>query len=155
MKRNLLLVLVSGFILIAASSCSKIVIVPETAPLSGEWYLQSAERFDSYKWETINTGYESGIFKFHSNGDVSYSDALGELYGNWNMYPETSAYYDWNGNYRVDYHTIFTMSLFEAGNNTPASSWSFDDNNYNGSNRFKAIYTTNNYRYEYTFVRYQ
>ena len=152
MKRNLLFIAMASIVLLM-SSCSKYVIVPDTPPLAGQWYLQSAERFDSYKWQTVNTGYENGTFTFHSNGDVSYIDALGSLYGTWNMYPLTSGYYDWNGYYQENYHTVFSLRLYENNNSNPALNLLFDDNNYNGGNSFKAIYTTGNYRYEYTFIR--
>jgi hypothetical protein len=152
MKKNLLVVLMAGIVLIT-SSCRKLIVAPETPPLTGNWYLQSAQRYDSYKWQTISTGYESGSFTFHSNGDVSYTDALGSLYGVWDMYPVTGGYYDSNGYYQEGYHAVFTMRLYEGNNSNPAVNWLFDDNNFSGGNRFTAIYTTSDYRYQYTFVR--
>ena len=153
MKRNLLIVLVAGLILTLASSCTKYVITPNTPALNGRWYLQSVQRYDSYKWQAINTGYESGTFIFNANGDVSYSDALGVLRGSWSMYPVTDGYYDGNGHYTQGYHSVFSLRLYEANNSTPAAAWVFDDNDYNGGNRFKAVYTSGNDTYEYDFVR--
>jgi len=153
MKRNLLLVLSAGLIMLLASSCRKYVDAPYVPALTGRWYLQSAERYDAYKWQTFSTGYESGTFVFKSNGDLSYSDALGALHGSWNMYPVTDGYYDGNGHYREGYHNVFSIQLYEAGNGNPAADWVFDDNDYNGGTSFKAVYTTGSYTYAYNFVR--
>jgi len=153
MKRNLLLVLSAGLLITLASSCRKYVEAPYVQPLTGRWYLQSAERYDSYKWQTLSTGYESGTFIFKANGDVAYTDALGSLYGNWSMYPETDGYYDGYGHYQQGYHAVFSLLLYEPGNNNPAANWVFDDNDYNGGSSFKAVYTSGNYTYEYNFVR--
>ncbi|MEO5592897.1 MAG: hypothetical protein ABIR15_09475 [Chitinophagaceae bacterium] len=153
MKRNLIFLLSAGLIIILASSCRKYVDAPYTPALTGKWYLQSAERYDSYKWQTINTGYESGTFIFKANGDLSYSDALGSLRGSWSMYPVTNGYYDGYGQYREGYHNVFSLLLYESGNNNPAANWIFDDNNYNGGGSFKAVYTEENYTYTYNFVR--
>ena len=153
MKRNLLLALSAGFIILLASSCSKYVDRPYVQALTGRWYLQSAERYDAYKWQPISTGYENGTFIFNANGNVSYSDALGSLRGSWSMYPVTDGYYDWYGRYTQGYHNVFSLQLYEAGNNNPAADWVFDDNNYDGDSSFKAVYTSGNYTYEYNFVR--
>ena len=153
MKRNLLLSIFAAGILITASSCRKYVIEPVVPALSGRWYLQAVERYDSYKWQTIITGYESGTFIFKANGDVYYSDGLGSLRGSWNMYPVTDGYYDGSGHYREGYHTVFSLNLYEAGNNSPAANWVFEDNDFNGGDRFKAVYTKGSYTYEYNFVR--
>ena len=153
MKRNLLLVLSAGLITMLASSCHKYVVAPEMPVLTGSWYLQSAERYDSYKWQTISTGYESGTFVFKANGDVSYNDGLGLLRGSWSMYPVSDGYYDGSGHYREGYHTVFSMLLYEPNNSNPAANWVFDDTDYNGGGSFKAVYTQGNYTYEYSFVR--
>ena len=153
MKRNLLLVLSAGLLILFASSCRKYVDTPYTPPLTGSWYLQHAARYDGYKWQTINTGYESGTFNFRANGDVSYADAIGALRGSWSMYPVTDGYYDGYGHYTEGYHDVFSLVLYETGNNNAAASWIFDDNNYNGGGSFKAVYTSGNYTYEYNFVR--
>ena len=153
MKRNLLLTLSAVAILMLVSSCRKYVVVPDAPPLTGRWYLQSAERFDSYKWQTISTGYESGTFFFRENGDVGYSDAIGSLRGTWSMYPVTNGYYDGNGHYTEGYHNVFTLRLYENGNNNAAANWVFDDNDYNGGSSFRAVYTSGNFTYQYNFVR--
>jgi hypothetical protein len=152
MKKNLLMVAVA-VIVIMASSCRKYVVTPGIPALNGRWYLQSAERYDSYKWQTISTGYESGTFIFKTNGDVSYSDALGSLHGSWNMYPVTDGYYDGNGHYSQGYHVVFSLRLYEPGNSNLAANWIFDDNSFNGGSSFKANYNSGNYTYEYTFAR--
>lgn len=136
-----------------ASSCHKYVDAPYAQPLTGRWYLQGVERYDSYRWQTVTTGYENGTFIFRAGGDVSYNDAIGSLRGSWSMYPVTDGYYDGYGHYREGYHNEFSLVLYEAGNNSPAASWIFDDNDYNGGSSFKAVYTTGNYTYEYSFVR--
>jgi hypothetical protein len=153
MKKNLLLFLFAGFLLFFASSCRKYVVTPDIPALTGRWYLQSAARYDSYKWQTISTGYESGSFVFKGNGDVAYSDAIGPLYGSWSMYPVTDGYYDGNGHYTEGYHVVFSLRLYEAGNNTPAANWTFAANDFNGGNSFRATYTSGNNTYEYTFAR--
>jgi hypothetical protein len=152
MKKNLLFVMIAGIALFA-SSCHKYVVEPDIPVLTGRWYLQSTIRYDSHKWQSFTTGYENGSFTFHSNGDISYTDELGSLYGVWNMYPATNGYYDGNGNYREGYHVVFSLRLYEGNNSNPAVNWIFDDNDFNGRSSFKAIYTTNNYTYEYTFAR--
>ncbi len=153
MKRNLLLVLFAGTFILFASSCRKYVSAPDTPALTGYWYLQSAQRYDGYKWQTINTGYESGSFVFKANGDVGYSDALGTLKGTWNMYPVTDGYYDGYGHYKEGYHVVFSLRMYEPYNSTPAADWFFDDNDYNGGSSFRAVYTSGNYTYEYSFAR--
>lgn len=147
------MVLSAGFIILFAASCHKYVDTPGVAPLTGRWYLQSVSRYDSYKWQTISTGYESGSFIFKTNGDVVFSDALGVLRGNWNMYSATDGYYDNNGHYRVGYHSVFSLVLYEGNNSNPAANWLFDDNDFDGGSGFKAVYTQGNYTYEYNFVR--
>jgi hypothetical protein len=153
MKRKLLPLLLAGTVIMLAASCTKYVQTPDIPPLTGYWYLQSAERYDSYKWQTISTGYESGTFLFKANGDVLYKDAIGSLHGSWSMYPVTDGYYDGYGHYTEGYHNVFSLRLYEAGNNSPASNWVFDDNSYDGGSSFRAVYTSGNYTYEYTFVR--
>ncbi len=153
MKRNLLLFLSAGLIIMLASSCTKYVDTPYVAPLTGKWYLQGVERYDGYKWQGISTGYENGTFVFYANGNVSYSDALGSLRGSWSMYPVTDGYYDGYGHYREGYHNVFSLLMYESGNNNPAADWVFDDNDYNGGGSFKAVFTSGSYTYEYTFVR--
>ena len=153
MKRNLLLILSIASIILLASSCRKYVAVPAAAPLTGNWFLQSAERYDGYKWQTINTGYESGTFYFKANGDVLYRDAIGDLRGSWSMYPVTDGYYDGNSHYTEGYHTVFSLRLYEANNSSAVANWVFDDNDYSGGSGFRAVYTTGNYTYEYNFLR--
>ena len=153
MKRNLLFILSTALIVMFASSCKKFVDVSYTPVLSGRWYLQSVERYDAYKWQSVSTGYENGTFVFKSNGNVSYSDAIGSLYGSWSMYPVTDGYYDGYGRYQQGYHNVFSLTLYEDGNSNPAGTWRFDENDYNGGSSFKAVYTQGGYTYEYTFVR--
>jgi len=153
MKRHLLFILAAGLLITLASSCHKYTDAPGIPPLTGRWYLQNVARYDSYKWQTISTGYEEGTFVFKANGDVVYSDALGVLRGSWSMYPVTDGYYDGMGRYREGYHSVFSLILYEGGNSNPAANWLFDDNNFDGSNSFKAVYTQGNYTYEYSFVR--
>ncbi len=153
MKRHLLYCLFAALFIVAASSCQKYVDQPAPSPLAGHWYLQNAARYDSYKWQTVETGYENGIFTFRSNGDLLYNDALGELRGTWSMHPANGGYYDENGRYAEGYHVLFSMRLYEAGNTNAAADWMFDDNNYNGGNTFKAIYNAGNTTYEYQFAK--
>jgi len=153
MKKKLLYFLFAGLVIMAASSCRKYVVEPAVPALYGNWYLQHASRYDGYKWQTIETGYESGSFVFRANGDLSYSDALGPLHGGWSMYPVSSGYYDENGRYTEGYHVVFSLRLYEPGNSNPAVNWTFDDNDYNGGNLFNAVYTSGNITYEYTFAR--
>ncbi len=152
MKRNLLFILVIGISLLA-TSCRKFIVTTGTPPLTGRWYLQSAERYDGFKWQTVNTGYENGTFVFYSNGNVDYSDALGNLQGTWNMYPVSDGYYDSYGNYRQELHNVFSMQLYNGAAHSPEINWVFDDASYNGGPVFKAIYSTGNYHYEFTFAR--
>jgi hypothetical protein len=152
MKKNLLLLMMAGLVVLA-TSCHKYVVEPNVPALTGTWYLQNAARYDAYKWQGIHTGYESGSFTFYSNGDAVYTDALGSLSGVWDMYPVTDGYYDWNGHYREGYHVVFALRLYEGNNSSPAVNWLFDDNDFNGGGRFRATYTTNNFTYEYTFAR--
>ncbi|MEO5681990.1 MAG: hypothetical protein ABIQ88_05070 [Chitinophagaceae bacterium] len=153
MKKNLLLFFLAGCIITLVPSCTKYVDTPGIPPLTGRWYLQSAARYDSYKWQPVNTGYESGTFNFKANGDVTYGDALGSLRGSWSMYPVTNGFYDGNGHYAEGYHVVFSLRLYEASNSSPAASWTFDDNDYDGGNSFRAAYTNGSYTYEYSFVR--
>jgi len=152
MKRNLLLFLLAASVIMLASSCRKFVVTSGT-PLSGTWYLESVSRYDGYRWQTISTGYESGTFYFKSNGNISYHDALGDLYGSWNLYPVTSAYYDGYGHYTEGYHQVLALSLYEAGNQHPAADWLFEDCDFNGGNSFAAAYTSGGFTYEFHFVR--
>ena len=153
MKKNLRYFLFASLLMIAFSSCRKYVVEPDMPGLSGHWYLQHAARFDGYKWQTIETGYENGSFVFSADGYLSYKDVLGSLKGNWTMRPVTSGYYDDNGRYTEGYHVVFSMQLYEPGNGNPAADWIFDDNDFNGGNVFKAVYTSGNKTYEYTFAR--
>ena len=153
MKKNLLFVFFAAAVMVLASSCHKYVVAPDVPVLTGHWYLQSAERYDGYKWQTINTSYESGSFIFKANGDVGYSDALGSLQGSWSMYPVTDGYYDGYGHYKEGYHLVFSLRMYEPYNSTPAIDWFFDDNDYNGGSGFRAVYTSGNYTYQYNFAR--
>jgi len=153
MKKSLLFILSAGLIIMFASSCRKHVDAPYAQPLTGRWYLQSAVRYDSYKWQPVSTVYEDGTFIFNANGNVSYSDALGSLRGSWSMYPVTDGYYDEYGHYTQGYHNVFSLVLYESGNNNPAANWVFDDNDYDGGNSFRAFYTAGGYTWQYNFVR--
>ncbi|HTL09066.1 MAG TPA: hypothetical protein VL307_12430 [Chitinophagaceae bacterium] len=153
MKRNLLLFTMTGFLMLLLSSCYKTVDAPGAPALNGRWYLQNAARYDGYKWQNIQTGYEDGTFIFKGNGDLVYTDAIGVLHGSWQLYGENGGYYDNVGIYRHGYHSVFSILLFEGNNNNAAADWIFDDNDYAGGNRFSAVYTAGNYTYEYSFVR--
>ena len=153
MKRTLLLIFTLASIMLLAASCRRYVDVPVTPPLTGNWFLQSAERYDGYKWQTINTGYESGTFYFKANGDVLYRDAIGDLRGSWSMYPVTDGYYDGYGHYKEGYHVVFSLRMYEPYNSTPATDWFFEDNDYNGGAGFRAVYTSGSYTYQYNFAR--
>jgi len=153
MKRILLASLLIGVTLLA-TSCKKFLVdvdVNIKPALTGRWYLQDAARYDGYRWQTIATGYESGTFTFYSNGDVDYIDGYGSLHGRWDMYPVTSGYYDGYGHYSEGSHSVFTIRLYDGG--VQELNWSFDDNSYQGGNRFKATYYSSGYQYQYTFVR--
>jgi len=152
MKRSLLLFLVVGFTLMA-SSCRKFIVTTGIPPLNGRWYLQSAERYDGYKWQTVNTGYENGTFIFYSNGDLDYSDALGNLHGSWNMYPANDGYYDSYGNYHNGQRNVFSLQLYNGGSHVPEIDWQFDNSDYTGAGVFKATYFSNGNHYEYSFAR--
>jgi hypothetical protein len=152
MKRNLLLTLIVGLTFMA-SSCRKFIVTTGAAPLTGRWYLQSAERYDGYKWQPVNTGYESGTFIFYANGDLDYTDALGNLHGNWNMYTANDGYYDSYGNYHDGYRKVFSLQLYNGGGHIPEIDWLFDNSDYTGAGVFNATYMSNGYHYEYTFVR--
>jgi hypothetical protein len=153
MKRILLATLLIGVTLFS-TSCKKFLVdvdVNVKPALTGKWYLQDAARYDGYRWQGITTGYEGGTFSFYSNGDVTYIDSYGSLRGRWEMYSATSGYYDGNGHYSEGYHSIFNLRLYDGS--IQEVNWSFDDNNFQGGNRFKATYYDAGYQYQYTFVR--
>lgn len=135
-----------------AASCRKYVASPGLPKLTGKWYLQRADRYDYYNWQQIYTGYENGSFTFYANGDASYADVLGVLYGNWDMYPVSEGYYDGHGNYHQGYHNVFRVTMYD-GYHQPEINWQFDDAGFNGGGAFTATYYTTNYQYVYSFLR--
>jgi hypothetical protein len=147
-----LLTSITLFFLFTLTSCSKYFTAPEDR-LEGTWKLNNVIREGSWRRETINTGYENGLFNFYNNGSAQYEDNAGRLNGRWNLQRTNHGYYDANGNYREENNLIFSINLADFRNNDYLR-LDFDDCWFNGSSRFIAVYYTASYQYRYEFVRY-
>ena len=67
---------------IALSSCKK--WLPENR-IEGSWRLTEVEKRRAFGNENINSGYESGVFRFNENGTASYTGATDTMQGNWQI----------------------------------------------------------------------
>jgi hypothetical protein len=139
MNRNLLLGLFAT-VTIFLTSCRGYVTTPDYTDLQGKWRLQSIERQGSFGWEKVYSDYQQGSFYFYGGGNISYSDAYGNMNGSW--------YRQIIGNSRFD----LSMDL-NSNNSGDRINWNFQDCQFSGYYQFNAYYDTQFYTYRYSFVR--
>ena len=142
------------FISICFSSCVKSVEVsapPPTYSISGTWYVSDASYLGNHGWYSFDPGLP-GIFSFYNDGSAQYSDNDGNMQGDWNTTIVTTGYYDEYGNYQVDSHKDFAVSV--SGSSGSYIDLYFDDISFAGNNQFVATYYDGKSIERYTFVRY-
>ena len=139
--------LVSSF-----ASCIKTVEVstPAKNSISGSWYVSDAAYYDKYGWYSYNPELP-GIFSFYNDGTAQYADNNGNMQGNWYSNIITTGYYDGHGNYHVDSHKDFSVSVSANGGYIDLV---FDDISFAGNNQFIATYYDGKSIQRYTFTRY-
>ncbi|HEX5150558.1 MAG TPA: hypothetical protein VFW07_03860 [Parafilimonas sp.] len=136
---------------ICFTSCVKTVEIstPENNTISGSWYVSDASYYDKYGWYSYDPGLP-GIFSFYNNGTAQYADNIGNMQGYWYSNIITTGYYDRFGDYRVDSHKDFSVSVSGGG----YIDLVFDDISFAGNNRFIATYYDGKSIQRYTFTRY-
>ncbi|WP_153797630.1 hypothetical protein [Foetidibacter luteolus] len=127
------------------------VIIPQH-PLVGSWVLTDAAEGNSYGWQSIYTGLETGVFDFYGNGAARYTDEHVTLQGTWSTTTVTGGYYDEYGNYYNDVHEAMQVNLYDNYTHSSIDLY-FDDVSFRNS-RFVATYYNNNYIERYWFSRY-
>ena len=140
------------FITICFTSCIKTVDIstPDNYSVTGSWYISDAAYYDKYGWYSYNPELP-GIFSFYNDGTAQYADNNGNMQGNWYSNTITTGYYDGHGNYHVDSHQDFSVSV--SANNGYID-LVFDDISFAGYNQFIATYYDGKTVQRYTFVRY-
>jgi hypothetical protein len=100
-------------ILIFAISCSKTLVVPENAPVTGSWILSESSKNSGNGWYYFNTGLEAGVFDFYNSGLAKYDDGYNYMSGSWDIQTIFSGYYDQYGNYFTDAHQSFEIHVYD------------------------------------------
>jgi len=140
------------FISAGLTSCIKTVDIstPANNSISGSWYVSDAAYYDKYGWYSYNADLP-GIFSFYNDGSAQYADNTGNMQGYWYSNVITTGYYDRYGDYRVDSHKDFSVSVSGNGGYIDLV---FDDISFAGSNQFIATYYDGKSIQRYTFSRY-
>jgi hypothetical protein len=145
MNRNLLLGLFAT-VTILLTSCRGYVTTPNYADLQGRWRLQSIERQGNFGWENVYSDYQQGTFYFYGGGNITYSDAYGNMNGSW--YRQTIS----NGGSESYNRFDLSMDLYST-NSSDRINWDFQDCQFSGYYQFTGYYDTPYYSYRYRFVR--
>ena len=123
-------------------SCSK--WLPENR-IVGTWKLVDAEKIRVFDKDPINTGYESGVFTFNNDETASYSDAGGQLDGNWRIRLEYAG--------EDNNQHSFSIRLYDPTSNRTLD-WYFDRIDFRRSgDRLFAFIDKFGYYYRYEFQR--
>jgi hypothetical protein len=151
MKRMIHTLALLFTVTILFSSCVKSVEL-YVDPIVGSWVLSNASKGNANGWQSLNTGLETGVFTFYTNGGATYNDGYRLYQGNWSITTVSSGYYDYYGNYYVDYHNAMQVSL--RSTNGITINLYFDDVDFSSSNYFSATYYRNYSVERYGFRRY-
>ena len=123
-------------------SCGK--WLPENR-IVGNWKLVEVEKRRLFDKKTISTGYENGTFAFYDGETADYSDAIGNMSGNWRI---RSEFYGQN-----ETRNTFTLRLYNFNANRVID-WEFDRIDFRKSgNRLVAFMQRSGYEYRYEFRR--
>ena len=142
-------------VLVAVSfaSCIKTVEVPQTPatnPITGSWIITDAAENNGTGWYAFDPGI-NGIFTFYSDGSAEYDDGYSFLQGNWNIYTQTTGYYDEYGNYYTGAHQTFQV---QTGSNSGVSlDLYLEDISFVNRNAFIGTYYNGKGIEKYTFSR--
>jgi hypothetical protein len=138
-----------AFIVLIAQSCSKTTWVPDAPPVTGSWVLSESTKFNGSGWYYFNTGLESGVFDFYSNGAARYDDGYNLMKGSWQIRTTSAGYYDQYGNYYNDLHDTFEVHVYDSYTHGSADLY-FDDvvftgdriiaTNYNGGSISRYVF---------------
>lgn len=151
MKKTIHLFAILFSVTIFFSSCVKSVDVYND-PIVGSWILNDASKGNANSWYPLFTGLENGVFSFYANGGATYDDGYNLYQGSWSINAVSSGYYDYYGNYYVDYHDAMQVRL--RSNNGTSINLYFDDVSFNSANYFSATYYRNYSVERYGFKRY-
>lgn len=151
MKKTIHLFAILFSVTIFFSSCVKSVDVYND-PIVGSWILNDASKGNANSWYPLFTGLENGVFSFYANGGATYDDGYNLYQGSWSINTVSSGYYDYYGNYYVDYHDAMQVRL--RSNNGTSINLYFDDVSFNSANYFSATYYRNYSVERYGFKRY-
>ena len=133
------LFLITSFLFV---SCGK--WLPENR-IVGNWKLVEVEKRRLFDKKTISTGYENGTFSFYDGETADYSDAIGNMNGNWRI---RSEFYGQN-----ETRNTFTLRLYNFNANRVID-WEFDRIDFRKSgNRLVAFMQRSGYEYRYEFHR--
>ena len=124
------------------ASCGK--WLPENR-IVGNWKLVEVEKRSLFNKKAIATGYEDGTFAFYDGETADYSDAVGNMSGNWRI---RSEYYNQN-----EARNTFTLRLYNFNANRVID-WEFDRIDFrNSGKRLVAFMQRSGYEYRYEFRR--
>src|SRR5687768_9955736 len=137
MKPVYSLLVITSFLFV---SCGK--WIPENRVV-GNWKLVEVEKRRLFDKTTISTGYENGTFFFHDGETAQYSDAIGNMNGNWRI---RSEYYAENAT-----RNTFTLRLYNFNANRVID-WEFDRIDFRSSGKkLIAFMQRSGYEYRYEF----
>jgi len=140
------------FISAGLTSCIKTVDIstPANNSISGSWYVSDAANYDKYGWYSYDPGLP-GVFNFYNDGTAQYAENTGNMQGDWYSNLITTGYYNQYGDYKVDSHKDFSISVSGNGGYIDLV---FDDISFAGNNQFIATYYDGKSIQRYTFTRY-
>lgn len=120
--------------------------------ITGSWVMTEAQQYTPYGWRFVQTPVDGGRFDFSSNGNVSYSDFYGDMYGSWSIATVRDGYYDEFGNYYTDLHDVMRIDMRDPSTAQMINLY-FNDLDYQGS-VFYGTYYNGSYIVRYRFERY-
>lgn len=140
-----------ALLVLSLSSCKK--WLPENR-IEGSWRLTEVEKRRAFGNERINSGYESGVFRFNENGTASYTNATDTMQGNWQMRTQNGpGYYDSDGNWQTDSRQVLIIKLYDFNSNRVID-WYFDHFDFRSSGRrLFAFIESPSYNYRYCFSK--
>lgn len=150
--KKLLPISVSVMLLFSLASCTKVVVGPGQASVTGSWILTESTRSDGYSWQYFNSGVERGVFDFYGNGIAEYNHGYTSMHGNWYTRFVSSGYYDRYGNYYSDSHQSMEIHVSDRYGGGSINLF-FDDVIVTG-NELIATYYDGHYIQRYIFRRY-
>jgi hypothetical protein len=128
-------------------------VLPEERIL-GNWRLISAGRQNTFSlnYQTILTGYDTGLYVFRDNGTAEYRDTVFSLNGNWTLFERNMEVRNADSSIRRWTRLELELRMYNFQQNRFID-WYFDSVELRYNNRMEAYINRGIPRYRYIFVR--